>query len=194
MALDYWISTAGLVNLKEAREKAAAFLKTDSESLYVAFHTDHFASGRAKTLENEWKETLLELRVFSSDAELHLFRSCISRDFQLRIADDRILKENLAKLECEDFFLKDINHHRMVTRQVLDLNPEDPTFRAGAIDGNGSRLLCTLGGGHYALPMEENDRVAVVIHYLRYDESTGICKVADERLAGFEPLKGGETK
>ena len=189
-----WVAFSGSLVPEEAFSRAEAFAKEHLDSRYIAFHTDHFSAGRAGTLAEEWTPELLEIRVFSDHAECYLARTCIGRDFQIRVADDEMLNEKLKSMESKNAFLGEPDHHRIITRQVLDINTEDPAFKAKLRDEKGCLRLCTTGGGHYSLPIEEDDRVAIVVHYLRYDEKTGVCSAEDMRLAGFEPLKGGENQ
>jgi len=187
-----WVAASGEAAPEESRKIIADFAKDHEGSRYIAFHTDRFAAGYADTLEKETAETLLELRVFTEKAELHLIRTSLSSPFQYRVADDETLRRNIAAIESSDSFLKNPDHYRTLSRQVLDINRKFPPFMKKEKDENGCRKLCTTGGGHYALPIEEGDDTAVVITYLTYDEKNGVCSAADYRLAGFESEKGGK--
>lgn len=194
MIKDLWCADAGTALLAEAKNKAEEFAEKYPGSRYIAFHTDLFSAGREASLMKEFRPTLLEMRIFTEEAEYHLFRTSTGSPFQYRVADDGILRKNLETEAPSDPFLRDPEHHRLVTRQLLDINTAHPAFRRQERDQNGCRLLTTTGGGHYALPLEEGDRAAVVVQYVRYDPGSGVGRVVDERIAGFEPLQGGERE
>ena len=187
-----WIVRQGVLLPEEAAREAAGFVEANTGVRYIAFHADHFSSGWAASMTNEFTDTLLELRVFNEQAELRLFRSSVGSGFRFRLADDAALTTHVAALNTSDDFLKDPAHYIRKARQVLDINQKWPAYVRGERDANGCRLLCTTGGGHYALPLEGNEDLAVTVEYLAYDPVTGVCQAADARLAGFEKGKGAE--
>jgi len=184
-----WIKESGEVALDQCPPIVDRFAGEEAELRYLAFHSDRFSAGFRDTLSAELTETLLELRVFSPKAELRLIRTSLGESFQYRIADDDVLKKNVESLETSDLFLKDASNYVLKSRQVLDINDKYPPFWKGEKDAKGCLLLCTTGGGHYALPIQPGDDVAVVENYLKYDEKTGVAGVADTRLVGFEKWK-----
>ena len=186
-----WISSSGTVALSEARGIAAAYAGDHANSRYLAFHTDHFSAGYAKDVSAELSSTLLEMRIFDTSSELYLRRSTLSADFQYRIADDGALAENIAALHSADAFLADPEHYRKVSLQVLDIDATYPSWISGEKNDHDCRLIRTVGGGYYALPLDGDDDVVRVVNYLCYDPDTGVGRAADFRVAGFEKWKGG---
>ncbi len=185
-----WISASGLVNLTEGKDIANDFLKAYPDSKYISYHTDRFSAGRSDTAAEEIRDSLLEIRIFNACAELRLFRTSVGTNFQYRIADDGVLKANVEAFETEDNFLKDPEHYRHETRQILDIDATAEFYRNDERDSHGCLKLRTVGGGTYALPLEGKENVALVIDYLGYDEKTGVCSTMDDRIAGFEKWEG----
>lgn len=185
-----WIAAQGSFPSEEAFREARTFAASRKDSRYIAFHTDRFSAGWETALQDELTDSLLELRLFTDSAELRLFRTAISHPFQLRVADDCALKSNLEKLESEDSFLKKAENYVHTVYQVLDINQKWAPYVNKERDAKGCRLLCTTGGGHYALPLQGEETLARVVNYLTYDEKTGVCSAADYRLAGFEEREG----
>ncbi len=188
-----WIRESGLVSLAEGQVIVNSFAKEHPACKYIGFHTDCFSSGYTASLKEEIRPSLLEIRVFDSSAELRLFRTSLGNDFQYRIADDETLKANLEALNTADLFQKDPEHYRHPVRQILDIDETAPAYRNKEKDGHGCRLLRTVGGGSYALPLDGDEDTAIVIDYLSYDPETGVCSAVDDRIAGFEKWKGGTT-
>ena len=186
-----WIKECGTSDLEGAHALVSAFLKAHPSSRYICFHTDRFSAGAdaAKDL----LESLLEMRVFDSNAELRLFRTSTGAEFQYRGADDESLKANLKLLETTDSFLKDPAHYRHPVYQVMDIDTTAPAYRKSERNDNGCRILRTIGGGNYALPLKGDENTGIVINYLCYDPKTGVCRTADSRMAGFEVWKGGKA-
>ncbi len=186
-----WITESGCLDETSARGKTEMFFKQYKDSRYVAYHTGSFFGGWEKDWPEEAFDTLLELRVFNSQAELHLTRSSIGQEFQYRIADDKALENNVAALQTEDPFLRNPDKYRLYSYQLLDINERYPAYRNKEKDSHGCLQLMTTGGGKYSLPIEPEDKVAVVINYLDYDEETGMAKAVDYRMAGFQKTKEG---
>ena len=188
-----WITEQGLLSQEEAIPKALSFAQEEN-ARYVAFHTDHFSSGWVSSVPGEIKETLLEMRLFTQSAELHLFRTAISSPFQFRIADDNELVHQVEGLDTTDSFLKNPENYSHLALQVLDINEKWPPYQRKEKDQNGCRKLCTTGGGHYSLPLKGDENLVQVINYLSYDNQTGVCTAVDYRIAGFIREKGADEK
>ena len=188
-----WISDSGSASPDEGRSLVDAFLKNHPECRFISFHSDCFSAGFPDTAVTELSESLLELRLFDASAELRLFRTSLASDFQYRIADDETLKSNLAKLDTSDVFLKDPEHYRYPVRQVLDIDTSATAYQKKEKDAHGCRILRTVGGGTYALPLLGEENTALVIDYLSYDPVTGVCSTVDDRIADFEKWEGGKA-
>ena len=121
--------------------------------------------------------TLMELRVFSGQQELWLHRSHLGTDFQWRLAGEKVIREKL--LEKDDAFFGNPENYYLETWQLLDRTDEPH-----GEDNFGNPIILNTVGGHYPLPVSENDRYIKVIQYVVYD-SDGAASIADYRLAGF---------
>lgn len=150
----------------------------------VAYYTDRFCASDEKNVEKLYKDTaqLLELRLFNDRTELRLYRSHMGEDFFWRLASEDTLKRALEKEG--DPFLKDPKHRSIEYRQYLDM---DLTYQA-PVDTMGCLPVRSTGGGYYALPVAEGERMVKIQAYLQYDKK-GYARIADYRLAGFCPEK-----
>lgn len=113
---------------------------------------------------------LLDIRVFNTDKEAHMFRTSIDKAFfDIRIADD-------TQKQNED---------RMVEWQILDIDTK--------VSRDPSNKVTSTGGGKYTLPriegisiMDGSDKPALkIVKYIAYTES-GQAYIYDWRLAGIE--------
>lgn len=140
---------------------------TDSP-FFVAQYTDKFDIGiwNKNIIKNEYKNKLLELRVFDKSKEWKLFRSDIGKDFS-----HRCQREDHNKEEGVDYFDE---------VQLLDID----TSRSSKAPG----IMYTTAGGSYNLPKDiaDLDRAAVrVRHYFGVDNESGQASIRDYRLVDF---------
>ena len=136
-------------------------------NVYVV-HTDHFYCGTE--LEADARH-MIELRIFDDNSELKISRLNIGVEFNWRYIDD---SEFRNKLKYEpDKFLGDFDNRVYDEAHYLD------------IDSNYTRGCCytTSGGGKYALPVENAEKVRIR-NYLDYDEN-GMLIISDFRIVGF---------
>jgi hypothetical protein len=181
--MDLWIKAAGRATEQELGELLKQY--TDKAMYCVAYFSSRFFAARGDSLPDVLRDAadLLELRVFDSTHELWAHRSTLGAPFSWRVADDDTLRQNAAELP--DAFLRDAAHHCLNGRQFLDIG------EVGAVNAYGNRELRTTVGGHYALPIEEDQNAALTRSYLRYDAQTGAATAADWRMVGFSRVKEG---
>ncbi len=161
-----WITACGTEPKQEA--PLSDFLADGY--LALAYYVDSFEAGVASQLlplSAERLSRLLELRVFNSECELWLHRSRIGSPFSWRVASEEF---DAATRHCIE------------TRQLLDLG--ENVEQAAHFDASGRRILHTVSGHAYALPIGAEDRYVRLINYLTYDEN-GVANAVDYRLAGF---------
>jgi len=157
-----WIKELGIVREEELTTLVNRVFHDDY--YYLAGCTDAYCSGkgRANSFLITKASKLLEMRIFSSDMELHLSRSMVGQDFKWRLTSDETL---------EDCDYIDYEHY-------IDINPEESRKTE-----KGMNILSTVGG-RYELPIESGDNVAYIRAYVTYDKN-GMAKVKDHRVRGF---------
>ena len=139
------------------------------DGCYVyAIHTDSFF---CSTKPNIKSNHLLELRIFTENDELKLYRSNIGTDFSWRYIDDNDFENTLSGETNE--FLKVFKNRVFDEEHYLDI---DTTKSQGT-------HYTTTGGGEYTLPLENAEKVKIR-NYLEYDKN-GIVFVSDFRIVGF---------
>ena len=133
-----------------------------------AVHTDHFYCGSELNID---VKHLIELRIFTANAELKISRLSIREDFRWRYIDDSAFEQVLS--DVTDDFLCQFSNRTYDEEHYLD------------IDTTKSNGFCyiTTGGGEYALPIENAEKIKIR-NYLEYDEK-GIVMVSDFRIIGF---------
>jgi hypothetical protein len=139
------------------------------------------AEANGEVQESAWMKNLLELRVFSCEEEVRLWREDVGERFRVRTLKD-CEEKGIACMDDEpgepmDFFCE---------VQLLDID------RARSGDSANVR---TTGGGTYSLPKEIFCMVnpgLIVRHYFGRYKETGIACVKDWRCVGFCDLKEDE--
>ncbi len=159
-----WILDKGSISGKDIIGLVNRYFTDDY--YYLAGCTDSFCSGTkdlTSFLEKK-NEVLLELRVFTEDKELFLFRSILGHDFSWRITSDDGLDNN-------DYI--DYRHY-------IDINSDsERTYMSGD-----RRNIISTVGGEYSLPIKEHENMVRIRAYVSYDRN-GIGKIADHRVCGF---------
>lgn len=113
-------------------------------------------------LAENWKERLLDVRIFDSKKEYRMFRGDVGKPFSETILDDRL----------GDYFDDE---------QYLDIDAK----RSANIFTENKKVKAT-GGGSYSLPLTDFENVKLIIrNYLGYDER-GHAYVKAIRLIDFE--------
>lgn len=133
-----------------------------------AVHTDHFYCGSELNID---VKHLIELRIFTANAELKIARLNIGEDFRWRYIDDSAFEQSLS--DVTDDFLCQFSNRTYDEEHYLD------------IDTTKSNGFCytTTGGGEYTLPIENAEKIKIR-NYLEYDEN-GIVMISDFRIVGF---------
>ena len=162
-----------ITDFAEADTNVTSLLKRfqSTDNYAVAYYTDAFQSGWASKLlpiDEDSLEKLMELRVFNEKEELWLHRSCLGGPFAWRVASEKALTE--PKRYCFE------------TRQLIDLG-ESPSV-APAFNAEGLRVLKTISGRSFRLPITAEERYVRIMNYVDYDEK-GVANTADWRLVGF---------
>lgn len=168
---EYWIKAHGCCGEAELAQTVAA--QAPAGGTAIALYTDRFAAG--ESLAGLCPTKLLELRVFTPQAELWLHRTTLGRDFYWRVADDTALAANLPAGETVEEYCYD-------ETQLLDINTERSFAQRNEA---GNPVLLTTVGGTYALPIAQRDTAVQVRNYLRYDSVSGTAAVADSRYCSF---------
>ena len=139
---EIWIKNRGTVSETDASALIKQYCDHAARTC-CAFYTDHFQSAAVKDAQDGNLQKLLddiplllEIRVFDRESELYLFRSGTGRDFSFRIADDRVLLDNLGKEG--DPFLKKAESHRTEQVQMIDLDAGYKPYTEGKTDPYGS--------------------------------------------------------
>lgn len=104
---------------------------------------------------------LLEVRVFTKDAELKIMRPTIADEFRYRLIDDSASKNDYI----------DEKHY-------LDINEKK---------SKGFEYVAT-GGGRYSLPVENAEKV-LIRNYVSYDKQ-GIAQITDYRVVEYQCKEG----
>ncbi len=141
---------------------------------------DYWNSEATKREGRDWiesnKKRLLELRIFSEEAEYKAFRGDIGHDLRFReIGDDEEQPD-------ENYFDED---------QFLDINiktaskeTDDKKMYSYASDTEDCwEVRTTTGGGPYTVPLENLDNACIIVrNYLKYYDDSGQAYVSDFRL------------
>ncbi len=175
MEKDLWIKESGRLTEEELIGNMAAY--SACYTFFTAFMTDGMLCGKAAELTTlqQFVSTLLEVRLFSREAELWLHRSMLGSSFMWRLADDQYLEEvckNTGALFAG---------YRFEILQMLDVDTKHAPEGRPKLQGN--RLLRTTGGGVYELPVGNEDAVRLVC-YVGYS-ADGVAKITDFRLKEF---------
>jgi len=178
-----WISSCGDCDNESIQNVILDYL-LDDEKRYVAYYTDKFDAGyiNKDNIEIIRINNLLELRIFSLDSELKIFRLSIGEEFSYRVIDDNYL-EKQCKNEKE-LFLQDAKHFYVDHYQLLDINEKISKSKE-----NRNYILWTTVGGRYKLPINENDKYIKTRCYLIYSDktsNTGMANIIDYRYVSFE--------
>lgn len=184
MMKDPWIRESGIC---EESEVSCITGKMADCSWLMALYADRFMCEKLpESLPDDWSR-LLEIRIFGEQAELWLHRSALKAPFSWRIADDRYLAAAVADGDADAAFFRNPDNYRMESRQLLDI---DGTYRPSGEAQYGSRMLRTIGGGTYELPITDAENAVELVSYINYDQN-GAAKVVDYRLKGFGTIEGG---
>ena len=175
-----WIEKAGKQSEEELIASVKAFISPDAYIL--AGCTDRYIACKAEAVEQVLCNAgrMLELRVFTKEAELWAHRSMIGSDFNWRIAADTVLRNNIAN-EPMPFFNREESWCQVI-RQKLDIDTEAGNKLSGEAH-YGGRMLVTTGGGVYELPITDENAVELLVYY-GYDED-GAAIPADFRVVSF---------
>ena len=178
MMKDVWVKDSGI----KKETEAAAFIEQNAAGyeMFIALCTDRMVCAKAEHIKTVTDDIahLLDLRLFNSDSELHMVRTMMGADFTWRIADDRIIAENVK--DKGDFFNNPENYMLPVT-QKLDIDGNRTPEQNSKFGG---RMLRTTGGGIYELPVEKDTDAVELVNYIRYDDN-GTANIVDFRIKGF---------
>ncbi len=133
-----------------------------------AVHTDRFYCGSELNID---VKHLVELRIFTSNAEFKISRLNIGENFRWRYIDDSAFEQVLSE-ETDDFLCK-FSNRTYDEEHYLDIN---------STKSNGT-CYTTTGGGEYTLPIENAEKIKIR-NYLEYNEN-GIVMISDFRIIGF---------
>ncbi len=161
-----WIKASGECAESEVMDKVGS-LGFDH---FIAFCTDKLVAAEIGRLENvlESVSGVLELRLCSGTAELRFFRSMPGQRFTWRLADDT---------ELDPAYM-------IESRQKLDINTKNTPKGEASFGG---KLLRSIGGGVYELPVKDETAV-VLVRYLGYNDD-GMAYEADFRVKGFAQME-----
>ena len=134
-----------------------------AKSEYVAIYTNKVRVGIFDSM-NEIEDNLLELRIFSLQREVRIFRDNVAAAFECRTLDD-----SFSPKFRDDY-------------QYLD--------KAKSDDVDGGILYTMTGSGSFTLPYTDVKHKVKIRKYLKANESTGLYMVSDWRIVGF--LREGE--
>lgn len=158
-----WIKNSGII----AAQQIDALLRVYAGMPYYVCYCDRAITGGVLTADFTLPDPhcVLELRAFSENAELHIVRNSLDRDFQYRIAKDTGL---------DDKYYSD-------RTQRLDINTTVPVNVK-----DGCSIFTAVSGGRYALPVSPQARRIHVRYYVTYDPQTGRAEIADFRIRGID--------
>lgn len=135
----------------------------------LALYTDKVEWTTVDDLDTGHFGNLLELRAYTTQAEIHAVRDALGREFTWRRVFDQ--GTDASDLVYDAHFDE---------CQYLDI---DSTKTRG-------RNYVTTGGGAYTLPIERAERV-LVRNYLTYNEEDGMAHVVDFRIVGLKGENDG---
>ncbi len=161
-----YISEYGTVSETEVLSIAEKYMKSNF-SVY-AVHTNRFYCGNEIDID---VKRLIELRIFSEQAELRISRMNIGADFYWRYIDDDAFNTALKNVRNE--FLSKLENRIYDEKHFLDIDSKK----------SGGFNYTTTGGGSYSLPIEDAEKIKIR-NYLDYDQN-GIAVISDFRIIGF---------
>lgn len=153
------------------KQKIMDIISRLDDSLVMAQMSDRFIfanwdeDSEALILQNEDK--LIDLRIFNSNEELHVFRSDLCEDFVWRFIDDRKPISGYENYFDEAQFLD------------IDTERSSRSFKE-------NHIVKTTSGGTYHLPFDSMDGTKIVIRsYCGFYPETGTAYIRDWRIKGL---------